>query len=217
MKDVHPMAIRLNKLLKEGKIPEDCLYYKYVDNATQYALADACSSSQFKWDDNLCKFYETVKYLGGQRTRNFIKGPGFLGIGRGRVKEFKSFAHFNLGGPSSNTSKCCQAGYTTQSGIMQENIVSFHSLSELPSANVGKLLEAEIVQVIPVSLAADGTALKPGLEFDTQRKCIVGMVNDVSLEYVKANPIPNPEEIKKRLVTGADVMRITALDNAASI
>ena len=42
------------------------------------------------------------------------------------------------------------------------------------------------------------------------------MVNDVSLEYVKANPIPNAEEIKK-LVTGADVMCITAMDNGASI
>ena len=57
--DAHPIAIRLNKLLKEGKIPEDCLYYKYVDNTTQYALADARSSSEFKWDDDLCEFYET--------------------------------------------------------------------------------------------------------------------------------------------------------------
>ena len=189
----------------------------HVDNTTQYALADARSSSEFKWDDDLCEFYETLKYLGGQRMRNFVRGPGFLGTGRGGVKEFKSFSDFNLGGPSSNTSKRCQAGYTTQSGIIKENLNSFRSLSELPSANVGKLLDTEIVQVIPVSLAADGTALKPGLEFDTKRKCIVRMVNDVSPEYVKANPIPNAEEIKKLLVTGADVMCITAMDNGGSM
>ena len=67
-----------------------------------------------------------------------------------------------------------------------------------------------------MSLAADGTALKPGLQFDARRKCIFGMVNNISLAYIKANPIPNPDEIKKNLVTGADVMCITALDNGVS-
>ena len=39
-------------------------------------------------------FFETIKYLGGQRTRNFVRGPGFHGTGRGGRKQFTSFSDF---------------------------------------------------------------------------------------------------------------------------
>ena len=58
-------------------------------------------------------FFETVKYLGGQRTRNFLRGPGFHGTGRGGKGQFTTFADFNLCGPSQHVSNRCKAGYTT--------------------------------------------------------------------------------------------------------
>lgn len=71
----HPLAEKLNKLIKEGKIPEECLFYKYLNDTTSFALIDSSKASDFHWDHEVCEFFETVKYLGGQRTRNFLRGP----------------------------------------------------------------------------------------------------------------------------------------------
>ena len=188
-----------------------------MDNTTAFALVDPHSSSNFKWDNELCEFYDTIKFLGGQRTRNFIRGPGFVGTGQGGITNFDSFADFNLGGPSTNTSKRSQPGYTTKSGIIKPHLQSLLSFCDDPNANVGHIIDTKSVKVIPVSVAMDGTALKPGLEFDTRRKCVVGMLEDKSLDYVKAHPIPKASEMRENLVTSVNVMYATAMDNGASM
>lgn len=63
------LAIKLNTLLKEGKIPEDCMYYKFIDNTTSFAMVDSTSASTFQWDDEVCEFFDTIKFLGGERRR----------------------------------------------------------------------------------------------------------------------------------------------------
>lgn len=60
----------------------------------------------------------------------------------------------------------------------------------------------------------NGTALKPGLEFDPRQKKIIGLINKVDWKYVSDHPNPNPEEIRKNLVTSAEVTFITSLDNS---
>ena len=62
----------------------------------------------------------------------------------------------------------------------------------------------------------DGTALKSGLEFDGRRKCIVGLVDDKSLSFVQENPVTKVSKIKENLVTSANVLYVTAMDNGAS-
>lgn len=91
------------------------------------------------------------------------------------------------------------------------------SICNDPNANVGHIIDTELVKVTPVSIAMDGTTLKPGLEFDTRRKCVVGMLEDKSLRYVKAHPIPKASEVKENLVTSANVMYATTMDNGASM
>ena len=213
----HPLAKRLNRLLEEGKIPQDCIYYKFLENTSAFALIDSKSLSDFKWDKDLCEFYDTINYLGGQRTCNFICGPGFIGTGQGGVKRFDTFADFNLGGPSSNVSKHSQAGYTTRSGIIKPHLQSFLKISKDLSSKAECIIDNELVQVIPAAAAMDRTALKPGLEFDTRGKCVVGMLEDVSLEYVKAHPVPSASEVKNNLVTSANVLHVSAMDNRASM
>ena len=77
------MAEKLNKLIKEGKIPEECLFYKYFNDTISFAMIDSSKASDFHWDHEVCEFFETIKYLGGQRTRKVVRGPGFHGTGRG--------------------------------------------------------------------------------------------------------------------------------------
>lgn len=209
--------MKLNALLKEGKIPESCLYYKFIDNTSSFAMIDPTNASSFKWDDDVCEFFDTIKYLGGERTRNFVRGPGFHGSGKGGLKEFESFSDFNLCGPSTNASKRNHAGYTTESGILKPHLQSLYSFSHNPNANLHSLLETDKVKAVPISLTMDGTALKPGLEFDPRQKTIIGLRYKVDHRYIREHPIPDPEEIKTSLITSADVTYATTLDNGATM
>ena len=72
------------------------------------------------------------------------------------------------------------------------------------------------VHVIPVSLASDGTALKPGLEYDPRQKQVIGLTHKVDEKFVKKH-LPDPEKIKTNLITSADVTIATSLDNGAAM
>ena len=89
----------------------------------------------------------------------------------------------------------CKAGYTTDSGIIKSNMQSFHAFSDHPKADINYLVKSDDVQVIGVSLAMDGTALKPGLEFDIRQKRIIGLTFKVDWNYVCDHPVPDPQEI----------------------
>ena len=107
MENADPLAIKLNTLLKEGKIPEDCMYYKFLDNTTSFAMVDSTSASTFQWDDEVCEFFDTIKFLGGERRRTFVRGQGFHGSREGGLKQFTTFSDFNL---SVNASRRYHAG-----------------------------------------------------------------------------------------------------------
>ena len=155
VESAHPLAEKLNKLFKEGNIPEECLYYKFLNHTTSFAMIDSRKASDFHWDHEVCEFFETIKYLRGQRTRNFVRGPGFPGTGRGEKKQFTTFADFNLCGSSINASNHCKAGYTTDSGIIKPQLHSFHAFSDHPEADINYLVKSGNVQVIGVSLAME--------------------------------------------------------------
>ena len=53
VENAHPLAVKLNTLLKEGKIPEGCMYYKFIDNTTSFAMVDSTSAFTFQWDDKV--------------------------------------------------------------------------------------------------------------------------------------------------------------------
>lgn len=197
VENAHPVAIKLNQLLEKGKIPEDCLYYKFIDNTTSFALVDPKSASDFTWDRDVCEFFDTIKYLGGSRTRNFVRGPGFFGTGRGGLKEFNTFSDFNLCGPSTNSSKRFQAGYTTASGVIKPHLLSLYSFAFNRQADLPALVSTDKLNVIPLSQAIDGTALKPGLEYDSLQKMVVGLTTQIDQNNFSSNSISDPEEIKK--------------------
>ena len=217
LNDAHPLAVKLNKLIEDGKIPQSCIYYKFLNHTMSFALTDPKTASGFKWDDEVCEFFSTIKYLGGERTRKFVRGPGFFGTGRGGEKEFKSFADFNLCGPSLNATKRCQSGYTTESGMIKPHLQSLHSLCQHPKADLHAIVDNEKVRAIPVALASDGTALKPGLEYDSRQKQVIGLTHKVDEKFMKKHPLPDPEKIKTNLITNADITIATLLDNGAAM
>ena len=50
---------------KEEKVPEECLYYKFINDSMPFAIIDSNKASDFHWDHEVCEFFETIKYLGG--------------------------------------------------------------------------------------------------------------------------------------------------------
>ena len=119
-------------------------------------------------------------------------------------------------GPSLNAIKRCQSGYTTESGTIKPHLLSLFSLCQHPKADLRAML---IIRkyVISVSLASDGTALKPGLEYDPRQKPLIGLTHKVDEKFVKKHPLLDPEKIKINLITSADVTIATSFDNGAAI
>ena len=103
------------------------------------------------------------------------------------------------------------------SGVIKPHLESLHLFSHHPNSDLQKIVDTDTVKVIPVALASDGTALKPGLEFDRRQKLVIGLVHNVDAEFVRKHPIPYPEAIKKNLTVNADVSYTTALDNGVSM
>ena len=64
------------------------------------------------------------------------------------------------------------------------------------TSKVQPFLETDAVKVIGVVLENDGTALKPGIQFDDRVKKNVGLKQEVDLKFVKENPNPTPEFLK---------------------
>ena len=67
---------------------------------------------QFQWDSEVLQFIETLEYHGHEKTMNLLRGPGFLGTGKGGQKEF-DWTSWNcpIVGKTTRKKKC--TGYTT--------------------------------------------------------------------------------------------------------
>lgn len=63
----------------------------------------------------------------------------------------------------------------------------------------------------------DGTALKPGIQFDERMKRNVGLKQLADLKFVKSNPSPTSEFLQENAITEANVSFITTLCNTISM
>ena len=80
MDQMDEVAVRLDQLLRESKIPKDQIFYKCLsDTAAKFY------DTQLAYDADVIAFYSTIMYLGGRRTFNFLRVPTFYG--QGRMKE----------------------------------------------------------------------------------------------------------------------------------
>ena len=101
--------------------------------------------------------------------------------------------------------------------MIKPHLQSLHSLRQHPKADLYAIVDNEKVCAIPVALASDGTALKPGLEYDSRQKQVIDLTYKVDEKFVKKHPLPDPEKIKTSLINNADVIIATSLDNGAAM
>ena len=98
--------------------------YKYLSDVCNFTLKD--DKNAFQWNLDVLEFFNTIKFLGGQKSYNFVRGPGFLDTGKGGVKTVDSLSNFNLCGPSSYALRKCTPDFTCNSGIYSFLLKAFH-------------------------------------------------------------------------------------------
>ena len=197
------VCIKLDKLIQKGIIAKDKIMYKYLKDTVEVLM-----KYDHEYDQEVIEFCNTIEYLGGGSTVKFLRGPMYHGRGRGGKKKAEG-ATFDLAGPSKRTCDKLRGGYTTKSGVLKDLQLAFMTLATDQTSNVQPLLETDAVKVIGVALENDGTALKPGIQFDDRVKKNVGLNQGVDLKFVKDNPNPTPEFLKTNILTEANVSFVT--------
>lgn len=197
-----PLCVKLNDLIGRGKISKERILYRYLND-----VLETMYNPFHEYDRKVVEFFNTITYLGGKRTANFIRGPMNLREGRHSHLSQEKEKKIKLGGRSKSLIQKSQAGYTSESGVIKP--LSLGHIELLKNSKAKPLIKTSNLLVIPCTLANDGTALKPAIEFDPRIKENLGLKFPVDLAYIKNNPNPSPDE--------AIVSSLTSLDNFCSL
>ncbi len=155
VEEADQVCVKLNDLIRRGVVSKDRIFYKYLKDVIEIF-----------YDKEVVEFFNTIINLGGRRTANMIRSPMYQGEGRGCFHN-PATMKMNLGGPSDETCRKRQAGYTCKSGVIKSLSQAFLKLSADDGiSKTEPLIDIECVKVIPCMLANDGTALKPSIQFD---------------------------------------------------
>ena len=103
-----------------GIIPGDRILYKLLKNTV-----DSLIDVNHEFYEEVIEFFNTIEYLGGESSVNFLRGPMCHGSGKGGIKNSVD-AELNLGGPSKTTRQKRKGGYTIiKSGVFKELLLGF--------------------------------------------------------------------------------------------
>lgn len=129
VENADPVCVKLNDLIQRAKVSKNQILYKYLKD-----VIEVYYDPRHEYDKDVIEFFNTRSYLVGRRTTNMIRGPMFAGQGRGSVHDIDN-CRVNSGGPSEETCRKKQAGYTTKSGVMKNLSKSFLKLSSSESGS----------------------------------------------------------------------------------
>ena len=211
-----PVCENLQTLLDSGELRKDSIFYIYLSNALAFVRNISNPEEQFQWDDEVLEFVETLEYHGHEKILNLLRGPGFLGTGKGGKKQF-DWTTWNWPLPGKTTRRKNTRGYTTDSGLHKPLVQSFLSMADQNESMITPLIDTNTVRIIPTCISQDGMSIKPGMQVDTRQGKIIGTTEQIDINYVKRNPSPSSEELKKIFVTEAETSIVTTLDNKLTL
>lgn len=204
-----PILETLQRLLDSELLQRNHIFYLLIKNAVLYAQSRLENSSDFEWDSEILQFVETIEFHGHESVLNLLRGPGHLGEGRGGSKSF-DWKTWNLPLPAAPTRKKNSRAYTTKCGTHKHLLRAFLELAK--KLQLPAFIDNPSVYVIPVVAMGDGMQLKPGMQFDVTQGYIVGTNEDINLAFIKNNPNPKGEFLKKIFIKEADVCILNSLD-----
>ena len=92
--EVDPVCRRLHKLIRNGNVSKDQIFYKYLDNMTQIYY-----DSKQPYDKDVIDFFASSVHHGGESTYNTVHGP----MGFGNRQSSSNEIRMNVGGPGVET------------------------------------------------------------------------------------------------------------------
>ena len=217
-KVLDPVAERIQCLLDSQLLTRDSMYYKLIKGSSEYIswLVNRQNnhSLQFQWDAEVLQLVESLEYHGGRSVINLLRGPGHDGEGSGGIFAF-DWKKWNLPLPGKTTRDKMYGGYTTEDGIQKHLLQSFLQICSQTS-DIISLHEDAHVKIIPVILAKDAMALKPGLLYDSRQGKLIGSKLNLDYSYIKSGE-PNKELLKENMVQEAEVSCLTTMDGKFSL
>ncbi|VDI07902.1 Hypothetical predicted protein [Mytilus galloprovincialis] len=225
--------------LPSDEEPSDILMLQDVQDNTWLDESPPCSPASFRessciLENELHDFtssFESVSSLSSEseydsdglstavyadQISDNIRGPGFLGTGKGGIKHF-DWKSWNLPLPSHFARHKNVSGYTTENGIHCNLLRSFLEICAQEDSVVTSLLNNGYTKVIPVAMQKDGMALKPGLMVDIRQGVLIGGTLKIDNEFIERHPNPSPEMLKSLFVQEAEVTCLTSLDNKLTL
>ena len=88
--DTDPVCRRLDKLIRNGNISKDQIFYKYLDNLTQIYY-----DSKHPYDKDVIDFFASIVHHSSESTHNTVRGL----MGFGNRQSSSNEICMNLGGP----------------------------------------------------------------------------------------------------------------------
>lgn len=181
------------------------IFYQLIYHGLKSAHATPRS---FHWPDNLVDFANSVEAQGGTKTCNLIRGPGAV------IKDRATFwQRINIPFPSKSTRQRLKPASVKESGVITSHL---RNLIQMSTAST-PLQSNDTVVLRPICLSRDAMAIKPSGDFDIESNTIVGMTHKIDLSYVKENPLPDPDLLKRSMYTEAGAVIGTALDSSVGL
>ncbi len=174
--EADPCVLLLNSEVESGALSRDHIFYKYIYDALRFAKRE----TNFQRDKSVRSFFKTIKRVGGSRTANCLRGPGFMGQKFGGTYDFE-WEDWNFPSPTVQD----DAGYSVQSGIFNPFLRTFIArCCESSKDKIKPIIDNKLIKLFPVSSGRDGMAIKPGFAFDRRQKIIVEGKEIIDLEHV---------------------------------
>ena len=108
-------------------------------------------------------------------------------------------------------------GYVYESGLVRAYVIAFLRMAFSQGSDVVPLISNDALRLIPVSLAKDGFAIKPGFQVDQNTMLIVGGREHYSLDYVKQHQEILPDSFSDKFIKVVETMGVFSLDNKAAL
>ena len=100
--------------MEKGVIERSGILYKHINY-----VADIFFDRFHKYDNDVLEFFNTIAYLAGRITVNFIRGPMCCGKGQRGVAGNLFKSEIDLVGPSEPMRAKKQVGYSTSLGVIK--------------------------------------------------------------------------------------------------
>ena len=176
-----------------------------VSNALKFANEIGDPTNQFKNDPVVRSFCEKIQRSGHWRTFNLLTGKRMLHRGRGSTHDF-CWQDNNIPLPLPLSRN---RGYLYESGLVRAYVLAFLRMAFSQGSDVVPLISNDALRLIPVSLAKDGFAIKPGFQVDQNTMLIVGGREHYSLDYVKQNQDIPHDYFSDKFVKELEIMNLS--------